>query len=654
MSRVLLFAILGSACAFADPLTITISGTGSGTWGGRIFYQSAFTFTSTTDSSTVVKPSCCNALTTGSGTPTTFTVAALGSGSLTGDQSVYTFGSAGSVGLTHYNGNDVLDFDDPALKGYAFDKSIGPLTGMPSYVGACPGSNCSSFETNAGTFSFSAVSSVTLTIVRGGTATQAPAITKVLDQAAGSTHLTAGMPIEIIGAGLGASATDAATIMIGSRTAPILSFITSTDLIAQIPTDVPVGTTAVTVSYKGATSAAFPIQIDSLAPHIQKPVSGAFFDTAGKVITAAHPAPPNTQVYLVAIGLGATNPAQGTNVIAASKAATTLPVQVMVGNKLVPTDYAGLFVGGTPGTYQVLFKVPADVPAGDQTVTIIVGGITSNPVTLTVAAPGPVIGAVVNAATYQAKGAAPNSFLTIFGTSFGTQDTATNIFPATAFQGVSVLFNGVPAPLYYVFGSLGQINLVLPSELPEGGTVNVQVQTAQGTSAAFPVQTAAADVGLFRIPDPSKPSRNNGAVLIANTVWRVMPSSMATAIGFPSCAGATPSTVCGQPANTGDTLVVFLTGLGKATPNGDAAGQPLATGSIAPVSGSPLYYTVLKPTAKIGGIATPVLFSGITPGNAALYQINLAIPGGVQPGDDVPIVITMPNGSTDTVTIAVR
>jgi len=52
-------------------------------------------------------------------------------------------------------------------------------------------------------------------------------------------------------------------------------------------------------------------------------------------------------------------------------------------------------------------------------------------------------------------------------------------------------------------------------------------------------------------------------------------------------------------------------------------------------------------------IPAQVIFSGITPGNAGLYQINLTVPAGVQPGDDVPVVVTMPNGSSDTVTIAV-
>jgi uncharacterized protein (TIGR03437 family) len=273
---------------------------------------------------------------------------------------------------------------------------------------------------------------------------------------------------------------------------------------------------------------------------------------------------------------------------------------------------------------------------------------------LAVAPPAPTISSIVNGATFRNAPVAPNSFVSIFGTNFGTQDTAANIFPALDFNGVSVLFNGVAAPLYYVFGSLGQINLVLPSELPESGSVMVQVKTPKGVSTPFPLQFSLANVGIFRIPDPSNASRNNGAVLLANTAWRVMPLSMAVALGFAVCDPGSPYVACGQPAKTGDVIQIFLTGLGKATAGGDPGGAPLATGTVAPTSGNPLYMTLQQPSVTIGGVPAVVSFSGIAPGNAGLYQIDVTIPDGCQPNDDVPIVITMPNGSRDAVTIAVQ
>jgi uncharacterized protein (TIGR03437 family) len=80
----------------------------------------------------------------------------------------------------------------------------------------------------------------------------------------------------------------------------------------------------------------------------------------------------------------------------------------------------------------------------------------------------------------------------------------------------------------------------------------------------------------------------------------------------------------------------------------------LPTGSVAPANGSVLYQTVQTPIVTIGGVSTPVLFSGIAPGFAGEYQINIQVPGGVTPGDDVPVVVSMPNGASDSVTIAVH
>jgi len=103
----------------------------------------------------------------------------------------------------------------------------------------------------------------------------------------------------------------------------------------------------------------------------------------------------------------------------------------------------------------------------------------------------------------------------------------------------------------------------------------------------------------------------------------------------------------------GDAIQIYLTGAGKATPDGDPFKPPLATGTIAPVDGSVLYRTLTAPSVTIGAINAPVQFSGIAPGNAGLYQINVAIPTGVPPGDDVELVVKVGN-TADTVTIAVQ
>ena len=243
--------------------------------------------------------------------------------------------------------------------------------------------------------------------------------------------------------------------------------------------------------------------------------------------------------------------------------------------------------------------------------------------------------------------------VSVFGCNFGSTDNLF-AFPSTSFQGLSATFNGVAGPLFAVAASANQINVLVPTELPESGTVPVQVKNSTGPSASFSLKMSAATPGIFRWTDPSKASRKNGAVLFANTAWGVVPASMATALGWTSCAGRSAAATCGQPAGAGDYIQIFVTGLGRATPGGDPNGKVLPTGSVAPANGSVLYQTVQKPAVTIGGVATPVLFSGIAPGFAGLYQINVQVPAGITQGDDVPIAVSMPNGVSDSATIAVH
>jgi uncharacterized protein (TIGR03437 family) len=643
--------LLLASVSLAAPITITLTGTGSGTLGGKTFTSAAFSFTVTGDTDHLVVPTCCAGdIETASGSPTSFSIQGFSTGTFMNDTQVIWTDRTSTVGIAHANDGDLIDLQNSVFKGYALATSIGPVTGQPSFLGTCPGQDCTSFQTSLGTLLFNSVGSVTFTATV--TTTPVPTIQNTFDLATADKRLAPGDVIQLVGTNFGTGATDAPTIRIGTETATLQTFINADNLIAIIPFDVPLGATTITVISHGVTSNAFPITISAYAPAIL-PGAGFFFDTSGNPISATHLAVANQPIHLIAIGLGATNPsvAAGANVTAS--APTTAAVGITVGTTPITPLYAGLQVGNVSGYYEVDFKIPPGTAAGDVQVTINVGGVTSKARTLNVGPPVPSISAILNGATFLAKGAAPNSFVSIFGVNFGSSDTTTNVYPNTSFDGVSVTANGSAIPLNYVFASAGQINLVLPSDLPTSGNVAVQVNNPQGASTTFELKMAADDVGVFRIPDPSKPSRNNGAVLFANTAWRVMPASMAAAIGFPSCAGAMPATNCGQPAKAKDNIVLFLTGLGKATPNGDPNGLPLAPGTLAPVDGSILYKTVVTPTVKIGGLPAVVGFSGIAPGNAGLYQINVQIPDGVPTGDDVPIVITIPNGSSDTVTIGV-
>jgi uncharacterized protein (TIGR03437 family) len=652
LMRLFFVFMLVSVVVQAATVRMTFSGVGSGTLNGVAFTNQAFSFQLATDSSLVTKPPCCNTRDTQGGTPTLFSIANTGSGYLKDNQIIYVFPNSGDLGLAHYNSPDVIDIGSPALVGYDFLETVAPITAKPFFVGSCPGLNCTNLATSAGPLVFNAVSSVTYSAVVG-TASASPTLTSVVDAATGSTNLAPGSLVLLNGTNLGTSADTVLPLVSAGEPLPVLGFNNSGQVLTQIPYDAPLGTIVIGAQY-GNSYATVNATITSAAPVLYPAGSSlGAADSSGTAISPTNLAVPGTPITVYAVGLGATNPPLTPGIAATGADPTVTPVQVSIGGVTITPDYAGA-AAGKAGVYQVTFRLPVGLWSGTQAVSITEGTTTSNAVLVNIGPAVPQIAAVVNGATFLPHALTPNSFISIFAYNLGSQNTADNIFPAKSFNGVSVLFNGVAAPLYYVIASANQINLVLPSELPASGTVSVQVANALGSSAPFTLNLAPSDPGMFRIADPSNAKRNNGAVLFANTVWRVMPASMATAIGFPSCAGKTVLTVCGQPASAGDSLQVYLTGLGKATPNGDAAGQPVATGTVAPVTGSPLYKTVTTPTVTVGGVPATVLFSGITPGNAGLYQLNLAVPAGVQASDDVAIVVTMPGGATDTVTIGVK
>jgi uncharacterized protein (TIGR03437 family) len=303
----------------------------------------------------------------------------------------------------------------------------------------------------------------------------------------------------------------------------------------------------------------------------------------------------------------------------------------------------------------VYFTVPAALAEGTYQVRLSIGGEQSNIVTLPVGKPLPAITSIVNGASFGSSGtAAPKSFVSIFGTNFGSKNKLEG-FPATEFEGVSVTFNGIPAPLFHLIASANQINLVTPSELPESGNVTVQVKTPLGTSPNFTLKMAPATPGIFLIRDPANATKRNVAALFANTAWRVMPQSLARGFGWPdNCSALSAAAVCGQPAGPGDNIQMYVTGLGRATPGGASGGTVLPTGQVAPASGSPLYLTVQNPTITVGDVPAQLQFSGLAPGYAGLYQINFQVPPGAPAGDDVPVKITMPGGASDSATLAIR
>ena len=435
-----------------------------------------------------------------------------------------------------------------------------------------------------------------------------------------------------------------------------LGFVSPTQMQGVIPLDASLGPGELIAELQDVFSEPFSLVIDPHAPGIQTidatPTGPGFFHNKGKTVSHGGPADPGDDILGFGTGFGLADPMMGMMLTGGTGRHQEAPVvQLTVG--CVTTDVLATAAHPQiPGLDQFAFTVPEGLPGGDQGVRLDINGFKSNRVILPVSgeADVPFICAGVNGASF-APGApvAAGSILSLFVVNIGDSQRL-GLFPATEADGLSVTFNDIAAPLFDVVPSAGQMNVFAPTELPEMGNVEVKLTTATGTSAAFMLEMTQAAPGIFLVQGTSF-----AAATLANTRWLPIPDATSEGLSLPTnCAenNVNPSSFCGQPIRGGEILTLFVTGLGKATPGGDPSGEPLPTGSVAP--SDTLYLTVMTPDVIIGDLPARVLFSGLAPGFAGLYQINVEVPEGVAPGDEVKLKITMPNGTMDMASIAVQ
>lgn len=228
---------------------------------------------------------------------------------------------------------------------------------------------------------------------------------------------------------------------------------------------------------------------------------------------------------------------------------------------------------------------------------------------------------VVNAASFE-PGVSPGGLATVYGTDLtsvnGVIVASTNPLP-TVLGGVSVEVNGVPAPLFSVAYANGadQISFQVPYETDVGpGAVQVDVFDQGNQTAAIMTDSFTEDPGIF--------------VYQGNYAIAARPSDGSL---------VSPN----DPANPGEVLVLYTTGLGPLSLN-------LQDGLRAPFD--PLAYTVDPVNVVVDGENCDVLFSGLAPGFVGLYQVNFRVPGDLPPGDlDIQIQTPYANSSTATLPV---
>jgi len=235
-------------------------------------------------------------------------------------------------------------------------------------------------------------------------------------------------------------------------------------------------------------------------------------------------------------------------------------------------------------------------------------------------------GGIVNAASFMAgSSASPGSIVSIFGSNFTSQLAIQPGDPLpTSLSGVKVTFNGMPAPLYFV--APGQINAQVPYEI-NGSTATVQVTNSVGQSNTQVINITPASPAIFTADATGV---GQAVVVFANSATIVGPVKPGTDW---------------RPAHTGDTITIYANGLGAVTPPVNDGWNSCDKSICAPdFSNLTLRNTTVRPKVTIGGVTVPdnlILYSGLAPQFAGLYQINLTIPSGITPSDNTQIVITM-------------
>lgn len=270
--------------------------------------------------------------------------------------------------------------------------------------------------------------------------------------------------------------------------------------------------------------------------------------------------------------------------------------------------YAVPVLGSMPGRYFFTFGA-----TGRLRYTFV--GVARQPPTISASA-------VVDAASFLAGGAvAPGSYITLFGSglsdSTGTQ-LGTRLPPG--FRNVSVSFDvpssHISAPGHIVFVSPTQVNVQVPWELQgqNAAQVKVTIHYSPGNVITVPLSDYAP--GFFE--------GTAGAVAALDASYRIINAS--------------------NPAQRGQTVSLFANGLGPVN-NQPASGDPAPS--------SPLATTKVQPNVTIGGQNAPVSFSGLAPGFAGLYQLNVTVPSGIGAGNQ-PLVVTIGGKTSKTSGIVVQ
>lgn len=235
-------------------------------------------------------------------------------------------------------------------------------------------------------------------------------------------------------------------------------------------------------------------------------------------------------------------------------------------------------------------------------------------------------GGILNAASYVSSrlpsGAiAQGSIFVVFGARMGGATLTQAGFPLpTTLAGTTVRVTSggqtLDCPLVYV--SAGQLAAILPSTTPVGNATLAVTYNGQ-TSATRTFRVVNSSFGTFSLNQAG-----SGPGVITN---------------FESAASQPVNTVL-KPARSGQTLILYGTGLGPLPSGSDSTAAPAVEINRANVE---LY---------VGTTRATVAYAGRAPGFAGLDQINFVVPAGIT-GCAIPVSIKTGNQVSNYTTIAI-
>ncbi len=173
--------------------------------------------------------------------------------------------------------------------------------------------------------------------------------------------------------------------------------------------------------------------------------------------------------------------------------------------------------------------------------------------------------------------------------------------------------------------SKDRIDAIVPFDVPVNTTLQLVVRNRLAISVPEPVAIAASNPAVF-VPGPGGYTARVAVLKVnAEGKWAYVSRE--------------------NPLRSGDTMLIYAGGLG-AVDQGVAAGEPAPEAPRA-VTKSPV-------TVRIGQAEAQASFSGLAASLTGVYEIVAVMPGGVEPGDQVPLTVTGGGQTSVPVGVAVR